>query len=293
MGRLALAAKVTHVPSMLFCERPGPHRGRRDAAVAGLREIGRRMAERAVDTVVILDTHWLVNTGYHVNAMDRYSGVFASNEFPHLISDLAYDIPGNAQLGDAIAQRATENGVRVLSHHVASLDLEYGTLVPLRYMDPENRLRVVSVAAWCPWHDFDDSRVVGASIREAIEASDSTVAILASGSLSHRIHDNHDAAEGIFTVSGEFYRQVDMRVLELWEHGRFAEFVAMLPEYATACHGEGMMHDTAMLLGALGWNDYSGEAEILTPWFASSGTGQVNAVFPVAGAESARHAVKC
>src|SRR5579871_911291 len=113
MGRLALAAKVTHVPSMLFCERPGPHRGRRDAAVAGLREIGRRMAERGVDTVVILDTHWLVNTGYHVNAMDSYSGVFASNEFPHLISDLAYDIPGNAQLGDAIAQRATANGVRV------------------------------------------------------------------------------------------------------------------------------------------------------------------------------------
>ncbi len=56
----------------------------------------------------------------------------------------------------------------------------------------------------------------------------------------------------------------------------------MLPDYATACHGEGLMHDTAMLLGALGWDEYDRPVEIVTPWFPSSGTGQVNAVFPVA-----------
>ena len=70
-------------------------------------------------------------------------------------------------------------------------------------------------------------------------------------------------------------------MLELWQAGQFKEFVAMLPEYAQHCYGEGMMHDTAMLLGALGWDGYVGAAEIVTPWFASSGTGQVNAVFPV------------
>jgi 3,4-dihydroxyphenylacetate 2,3-dioxygenase len=283
MGRLALAAKVTHVPSMLFCERPGPHHGRRDEAVAGLQEIGRRLGEVKVDTVVILDTHWLVNTGYHINAMERFTGVFASNEFPHLIDDLPYDVPGNPELGDAIAAQARENGVSVLSHHIANLDLEYGTLVPLRYMDPENRFRVVSIAAWCPWHEFEDSRVFGWSIREAIEASGDTVALIASGSLSHRIHDNRDAAAGLFTISGEFYRQVDQRVLELWEQGRFAEFVAMLPDYAVACHGEGLMHDTAMLLGALGWDRYTGKAEVITDWFASSGTGQCNVILPVTG----------
>lgn len=282
MGRLALAAKITHVPSMLFCEGPGPHQGRRDDAVAGHQEIGRRMESLGVDTVVVFDTHWLVNTGYHINAVERYSGVYSSNEFPHLITDLAYDVPGNPELGDAIAARANSAGVKVLSHHVQSLDLEYGTLVPLRYMDPENRLRVVSIAAWCPWHELEDSRVVGAAVREAIEASDCTAAILASGSLSHRIHDNADAAEGLFTISNEYYRQVDLRVLELWREGRWDEFVAMLPEYAVSCHGEGLMHDTAMLLGAVGWDGYTGKAEILTDWFPSSGTGQVNAVLPLA-----------
>jgi 3,4-dihydroxyphenylacetate 2,3-dioxygenase len=55
----------------------------------------------------------------------------------------------------------------------------------------------------------------------------------------------------------------------------------MLPEYAAKGHGEGFMHDTAMMLGALGWNDYDGQAEVITPYFGASGTGQINAVFPV------------
>ena len=55
----------------------------------------------------------------------------------------------------------------------------------------------------------------------------------------------------------------------------------MLPEYASKGHGEGFMHDTAMLLGALGWSGYDGRAEVLTPYFGASGTGQINAIFPV------------
>jgi 3,4-dihydroxyphenylacetate 2,3-dioxygenase len=55
----------------------------------------------------------------------------------------------------------------------------------------------------------------------------------------------------------------------------------MLPEYAAKGHGEGFMHDTAMLLGALGWSAYGGRAEVVTPYFGASGTGQINAVFPV------------
>jgi 3,4-dihydroxyphenylacetate 2,3-dioxygenase len=223
----------------------------------------------------------LVNSGYHINSCERFHGIYSSNEFPHFINDLAYDIPGNSRLGDAIAERATELGVKTRSHHVQSLGLEYGTLVPVRYMDPENRFKVVSIAAWCPWHLLADSRTLGRAVREAIEASDCRAAILASGSLSHRIHDNRAAEAGMFTISNEYYRQVDLAVLDLWKQGRFEEFVAMLPEYARSCHGEGLMHDTAMLLGALGWDRYCGNVEIITEYFASSGTGQVNALFPV------------
>ena len=33
----------------------------------------------------------------------------------------------------------------------------------------------------------------------------------------------------------------------------------MLPSTQTKGHGEGFMHDTAMMLGALGWSGYDGK----------------------------------
>ncbi len=67
----------------------------------------------------------------------------------------------------------------------------------------------------------------------------------------------------------------------LWKRGDWKTFVGMLPMYADKCWGEGDMHDTAMLLGLLGWDGYDAPVEIVTPYFGSSGTGQINAIFPV------------
>ena len=282
MGKLSLAAKITHVPSMFISEMPGPNHGCRQPAIDGLTEIGRRCDALGVDTIVVFDTHWLVNTAYHINARERYHGIYTSNEFPHFIQNLEYDYRGAPELGDEIARLVSADGIRMMAHHVDTLEPEYGTLVPMRYINADGRFRVLSIAAWCPWHEMEESLRIGKAVRRAIEASDCNAAILASGSLSHRIHDNNDAPAGIHTISDEFYRQVDLRVLDLWRHGRNDEFVKMLPLYSRVCHGEGFMHDTAMLFGALGGDGYDGKAEILTDYFTSSGTGQVNAVFPLA-----------
>jgi len=283
MGKIVLAAKITHVPTMLLSEQPGKLEGCRQQAIDGHKEIARRARAAGADTVVVLDTHWLVNAGYHVNAGKHFEGSFTSHEFPHFIQDLQYAYDGNPALGHLIAEKATEKGVFTLSHEVDSLTLEYGTLVPMRYMNPESDLKVVSVAGWCTVHSLESSRKLGEAIREAIEASDSKVMLLASGSLSHRIWDNEDyeANNGTFTISKEFNRQVDLRVLELWQQGEAATFLKMLPDYAQLCSGEGGMHDTAMLFGALGWDKYQGKGEIIGEYFPSSGTGQVNVVFPL------------
>ncbi|MNQ12923.1 3,4-dihydroxyphenylacetate 2,3-dioxygenase [compost metagenome] len=73
---------------------------------------------------------------------------------------------------------------------------------------------------------------------------------------------------------------LDERIIEMWQNAEREEFCSMLPEYAAKGHGEGFMHDTAMLLGALGWSKYDGNVEVLTPYFASAGTGQINAFSP-------------
>ncbi|TPQ38194.1 3,4-dihydroxyphenylacetate 2,3-dioxygenase [Bradyrhizobium guangdongense] len=282
MGQLALAAKVTHVPSLMLSEAPGsPLRAAREQAVGSLRELGRRAKERGVTTFVVFDTHWLSNFGYHINANARHRGSFTSHEAPQMIQDLRYDLPGDAALAHAIAGRAADAGLNVIAHQVQSLGLEYGTIVPMHYMNADGWAKVVSVASPL-FTSLEESRILGEATRRAIEASGERVAILASGSLSHRLWPNKKLGPEAWTsVASEFNRQVDLRVLELWQSRRYREFLDMLPDYAVKCNGEGGMADTIMLFAALGWYDYRGAAEQLCDYFPSSGSGQVNVEFHV------------
>ena len=80
-----------------------------------------------MDTIIVFDTHWLVNSAYHINCADHFSGVYTSNELPHFIRDMTYDYDGNPELGQLIADEAVKLGVRAKAHNIPSLKLEYGT----------------------------------------------------------------------------------------------------------------------------------------------------------------------
>ncbi len=285
MGQLALAAKITHVPSMYLSELDGPRKGTRQDAIDGHVEIGRRCRELGVDTIVVFDTHWLVNANYHVNCAPQFKGLYTSNELPHFISNMGYEFPGNPALGQLLAKTANAMGVETLAHERTTLAPEYGTLVPMRYMNEDRHFKVVSVSALCQAHYLNDSARLGWALRRAVEDHyDGTVAFFASGSLSHRFAQNGLAPEFAFKIWSPFLEALDHEVVEIWKRGDWKTFCGMLPEYAAKGHGEGFMHDTAMLLGALGWSEYSGKAEVVTPYFGASGTGQINVVLPVAPA---------
>jgi len=282
MGTVALAAKITHVPSMYLSELPGPRQGTRQDAIDGHHEISRRCRAAGVDTLVVFDTHWLVNASYHVNCAPHFQGTYTSNELPHFISNMPFECEGNPALGRLLARACNDMGVDTLAHDATTLQPEYGTLVPLRYMNADRHFKVVSVSALCMAHYLNDSARLGWAMRRAVEEHyDGTVAFLASGSLSHRFAQNGLAPEFAFKLWSPFLEQLDRRVVQMWQDGEWADFCAMLPEYASKGHGEGFMHDTAMLLGLLGWSAYDGHAEVITPYFGASGTGQINAVFPI------------
>lgn len=282
MGKLALAAKITHVPSMYLSELDGPQKGFRQAAIDGHIEIGRRCRELGVDTIVVFDTHWLVNAGYHINCAPQFSGTYTSNELPHFIANMDYAFPGNPELGQILADVCNAEGVEALAHPATTLGPEYGTLVPMRYMNTDQHFKVISVSALCTVHYLNDSARLGWAMRKAVEEHyDGTVAFLASGSLSHRFAQNGVAPEFASKIWSPFLESLDKRVIEMWEAGDWETFCGMLPEYAAKGHGEGFMHDTAMLLGAMGWSEYKAPVEVLTPYFGASGTGQINAIFPV------------
>jgi 3,4-dihydroxyphenylacetate 2,3-dioxygenase len=282
MGQLALAAKITHVPSMYLSELDGPRKGTRQDAINGHIEIGQRCRDLDVDTIVVFDTHWLVNANYHINCAPHFKGTYTSNELPHFIANMEFECRGNPQLGQLLAKVCNEQGVKTLAHHDTTLNPEYGTLVPMRYMNADQHFKVICVSALCTVHYLNDSARLGWAMRQAIEQHyDGKVAFFASGSLSHRFAQNGMADDYAFKFWSPFLEAMDNEVVNMWQQGDWEKFCEMLPEYASKGHGEGFMHDTAMLLGALGWSEYKAKAQVLTPLFGSSGTGQINVLFPV------------
>ena len=181
------------------------------------REISRRCREAGVDTIVVFDTHWLVNSGYHINCAPHFEGVYTSNELPHFIKNMPYEYDGNPELGQLVADAATEMGVHTRAHDATTLALEYGTLVPMRYMNEDRHFKVVSISALCTVHSLDDSAKLGAALRKAIEEDyDGTVAVFASGSLSHRFAQNGVSDQYLHKVWTPFLEEFDHRVVQMW-----------------------------------------------------------------------------
>jgi 3,4-dihydroxyphenylacetate 2,3-dioxygenase len=266
---------------MYLSELPGPRQGTRQDAIDGHVEIGRRCRELGVDTIVVFDTHWLVNANYHVNCAPHFKGVYTSNELPHFISNMAYELPRQPGAGPAAGPRGNEHGVETLAHDATTLAPEYGTLVPMRYMNADQHFKVVSVSALCTAHYLNDSARLGWAMRRRWKST--TTAPWPSSPAARcrtasrrtawrRSSPSRSGAPSWSSWTTEVVRCGSRRLGDLLRD-------------AARVRGQGprrrlhARHRHAA--GRAGLERLRRPAEVVTPYFGASGTGQINAVFPV------------
>ena len=110
-GKARLAAKITHVPSLMLSEVAGsPLKSARENAVRAPRELAGAASERKATIFVVFDMHWLSNSGDHINANPHHRVRSRSDEALDNTQDLCHDLPGNTALAEAIAAEAREAG---------------------------------------------------------------------------------------------------------------------------------------------------------------------------------------
>ncbi len=63
-----------------------------------------------MDTIVVFDMHWQVNSQYHINCAPQFEGVYTSNELPHFIKNMPFAYPGNPALGHLIGRHGQRHG---------------------------------------------------------------------------------------------------------------------------------------------------------------------------------------
>ena len=139
MGKVVAAVFTTHVPRLMIVD-PVARRaymGRNvttfyDAMPKLERE---RLHHLDFDTFLVIDTHWFSTLEYVLNAHERLSGVYTSEELPAMLHDLEYDYRGDPELARGIEIEARERGIRAIASAHRNLPLHYPTLNVMYYFN--------------------------------------------------------------------------------------------------------------------------------------------------------------
>ncbi|MEI7444741.1 MAG: extradiol ring-cleavage dioxygenase [Burkholderiales bacterium] len=287
-GRIVGAAVVSHHPGLMQCEdfRRMMGAGRDSDLIAGYARLRARIDAAKPDAIVVFDSHWFT-TGYHlVDAGDRYTGTFVSDEMPWYLHGVPYDYRGHPKLAWAIDEASREAGGYVRAIANPGLGRTYASLNLVKQMRLElDDLPVVSVSSCqnARWPHFLDS---GAQVAEGIRRSGLRVVLLASGALSHRFVDIdwkpvHPRIFHESNVSSPENVESDKGAIELFRQGRHDLILERWDTEYRKRNWEAFGAHYLNMVGALGGATCRARGEPLSEYENARGTGNIHVWFDV------------
>lgn len=283
MGEIVGAALVSHVPPLVLPEatRLEMNGGKDFTILEGLHRIRKEIDALQPDTIVVLDSHWFTTFEFVVNAHERRTGHFTSEELPRGNPQMPYDLPGDPALAHLMAEVAGErDDVWVHASDDPYLPVRYATVYLTPFLQRDERWVSFSLCQTAEYDDFIDT---GAVIGEAIRRSDRRVVLLASGALSHKFWPlrelrQHEAANPAHLRSPQ-HRAADEHLLELLGRGDHAAVLDYYPEFRQYSP-EGRFGHYLLMASALGGSDWKWPGIATSDYENAAGTGNVQMWFP-------------
>jgi 3,4-dihydroxyphenylacetate 2,3-dioxygenase len=240
-GEVVMSAIASHSPRIgIEAEAPDFLQG----VIAGEYALGRAIQECEPDLIVLQSAHWVTTFTWYVTCQARHRGNCVSDELPDLIPGLPYDRPGDPEFAAALVEAIKARGLLAGRNDTPHYKWDYGTFVPLQYLDPAQRIPVVTIGT-CILADIDECYRVGTAVRDAAARTGKRVAFVASTALSHRLVRN--------PASWPLpeHQALDQRFIGLLQDGRVGEARQCLDRYAKETQVEMGGRNVAGMLGAL------------------------------------------
>lgn len=269
-GEVVLGLCVPHTPRIIAPESAAPVF---QGMVAGLRHAAETLRAAAPDVIVLVSAHWVTTFNVYIDAAERHGGILTAMECPDLLQSIAYDLPGDGELARAIAAQAQRESVPAIAFEEPNYVEDYGTIVPLRYLTPDEDIPVVPISS-CLTSSLDECRRLGTAVRAAVEQLGRRAAIVASSAFAHNV------VRGPETWPAPGEREIDDRLIEMLTNHRLGAAREALPDCARRAHYEQGGRPLATLLGALE-DSYRGK---LYGYGPSSGSGNPVIAFQPSGA---------
>jgi 3,4-dihydroxyphenylacetate 2,3-dioxygenase len=282
MGEIVGAGLLSHVPTIMLPleTRLALNEGREISLVPGLRRLRSEVLDvLAPDTMIVFDTHWATTVEFIVTAHRRRAGLYTSDELPRGMRQVPYDMKGDPVLAHAIAQAVTSVGVPCTAIDDPCLPIHYPTVNLNHYLDRQERWLSIGV---CQTADTQDYLAVGEGVRRGIDSVPGRVALLASGSMSHRFWPlrelaRHEASDPVHIRTPEA-RAADLERLAWFAAGDHARVIDTMDDFLRFAP-EGRFGHYLMMVGALGGRDCKAVGRPFSDYENAVGTSQVHVWF--------------
>ena len=212
--------------------------------IAGAREMGEVLRALNPDLFVVNSTHWVSTFNWYATCQPIHEGVCVADEAPDMISGISYKRTGDPDFAQAFIDTLSERDVPCLANTTKHYHWDYGSLVPLLYLDPEGTVPVVHIPT-VVMAGLDEAVEVGRLVHAAAECAGKRVVHISSTALSH------DLVRGPSQWPTDERQAMDLRFIELTCAGDIAALKNWLPEFSRAGVVEMGGRVAATFLGSL------------------------------------------
>ena len=215
----------------------------------GFRQAGERIKGLQPDVIVIYSTQWISVLGHSFQTNPNPKGLHVDENW-YEMGNFPFDLRVDADLGTRAAEIASSLGLATKTVNYEGFPLDTGTLVALRFLDPDSTIPVAVVSCNI-YAGQEDSLTLGRAMRQAIAASGKRAVVVACTALSGRFftEELEPRTDYISRAEDDTWNR---RVLDLIAQGRNAEVLTVSAEYAQAAVADMGFKAFAWLMGVLG-----------------------------------------
>jgi 2-aminophenol/2-amino-5-chlorophenol 1,6-dioxygenase alpha subunit len=214
----------------------------------GFRQAGERVKALRPDILVLYSTQWISVLGHSFQTNPNPKGLHVDDNW-YEFGDFPFDFRVDAALGERAAKHAATLGLATKTVDYQGFPIDTGTLVALRFLNPDSRIPLAVVSCNI-YAGQEDSLLLGRAVRQAVEESDKRAVAVACTGFSGRFF-----TEEIDPRADRFAREEDdawnRRMLDLITQGRNAEVLAQSKEFAQAAVADMGFKAFAWLMGVL------------------------------------------
>ncbi|HEV8675542.1 MAG TPA: hypothetical protein VGX21_15955 [Methylomirabilota bacterium] len=191
MAQIVAAMAMTHAPGLTGWFAQGPEAHQR-LVLQATAELRRRLEAARPDVLVMVSNDHLLNwplgntPEYTVGIGEEHVG--PADWFDEWLAMEKYRVPGHSSLARWLVNEGARRGLMLA--FLREMQFDDGISVPVHYLNPDGRFRLVPVTMNCtvpPLPPSERAYQVGTILRDAVRAysGKERIAVIATGGLSH------------------------------------------------------------------------------------------------------------